>query len=121
MKKIAFIGCGNMGGAIVRAVCAKVDSKSVYLSNRTRSKAVSLAESCGCNVCADNREAAKDADFIFLGVKPWQITDVIREIDEVLKGNEVIVSIFIPPEIDLEDPDTSEPTEPPTSIPAETE
>ena len=93
MKKIAFIGCGNMGGAIVRAVCAKVDSKSVYLSNRTRSKAVSLAESCGCNVCENNREAAKDADFIFLGVKPWQITDVIKEIDEVLKGDEIIVSM----------------------------
>ena len=93
MKKIAFIGCGNMGGAIVRAVCAKVDSKSVYLSNRTRSKAVSLAESCGCNVCENNREAAKGADFIFLGVKPWQITDVIKEIDEVLKGDEIIVSM----------------------------
>ena len=93
MKKIAFIGCGNMGGAIVRAVCATVDSKSVYLSNRTRVKAESLAESCGCNVCADNREAAKGADYIFLGVKPWQIADVIKEISPVLNGGEVIVSM----------------------------
>lgn len=93
MKKIAFIGCGNMGSAIVRGVCARVDSKSVYLANRTRSKADSLADECGCNVCADNREAAKDADFIFLGVKPWQIADVIKEIADVLKGNELIVSM----------------------------
>ncbi len=93
MKKIAFIGCGNMGGAIVRGVCASVEAQIVYLANRTREKAVSLAESCGCNVCADNREAAKDADFIFLGVKPWQVADVIKEISDVLKGNEIIVSM----------------------------
>ncbi|MBE7017493.1 MAG: pyrroline-5-carboxylate reductase [Ruminococcaceae bacterium] len=93
MKKIAFIGCGNMGGAIVRGVCATVEPKTVYLSNRSRSKAEQLAESCRCNVCEDNCAAAKDADYIFLGVKPWQVPDVIKEISGVLKGNEIIVSM----------------------------
>ena len=93
MDKIAFIGTGNMGGAIVRAVCKTIDPQKVYISNRSHNKAEDLAEECSCRVCYDNLTAAKGADFIFLGVKPWQIIDVIREIDAVLTGNEVIVSM----------------------------
>jgi len=93
MKKIAFIGCGNMGGAIVRAVCKKLGGESVYVANRSMGKAQALAEECGCTVCPDNRSAAKDADFIFLGVKPYQILDMIGEVNEVLTGREIIVSM----------------------------
>ena len=90
---IGFIGTGNMGGAIVRAVCKTVDPQKVYISNRSHNKAEDLAEMCSCRVCYDNLTAAKGADYIFLGVKPWQIIDVIREIDGVLTGGEVIVSM----------------------------
>lgn len=93
MEKIAFIGTGNMGGAIVRAVCTTVEPARVYLANRSIEKAETLAQNCGCNVCSDNISAAREADFIFLGVKPWQILDVIREIEPVLDGHEVIVSM----------------------------
>lgn len=93
MNKIAFIGTGNMGGAIVRAVCKTVDPQKVFISNRSHDKAENLAEACSCRVCYDNLTAAKNADFIFLGVKPWQICDVIREIEPVLTGREVIVSM----------------------------
>ena len=93
MKKIAFIGCGNMGGAIVRGVCASVDPGIVYLANRSLYKAEELAAEYGCHVCTDNLSAAEGADYIFLGVKPRQTIDLIREIDPVLKGNEIIVSM----------------------------
>ncbi len=93
MNKIAFIGCGNMGGAIVRAVCRSVEPGKVYISNRGREKALSLAAECGCNVCTDNLSAAKGADYVFLGVKPYQILDIIREIEPILDGSEVIVSM----------------------------
>ncbi len=93
MKKIAFIGCGNMGGAIVRAVCTTVEPKKVYITNRTLSRAKCLAERCGCNVVEDNLSAAEGADYIFLGVKPYQTLDLIREIEKVLTGREVIVSM----------------------------
>lgn len=35
METIGFLGCGNMGGAIARAVCKAADPKKVYLANRT--------------------------------------------------------------------------------------
>lgn len=93
MNKIAFIGCGNMGGAIARAVCGTVGGGKVFLANRSRAKAEAVAAGCGCAVCDDNRSAAKGADYIFLGVKPHQIIDVISEIEPVLSGREVIVSM----------------------------
>lgn len=93
MKKIAFIGTGNMGGAIVRAVCATVEPEKVYITNRTLAKAEALAESCCCRVCPDNLSAAEGADYIFLGVKPHQTVELIREIEPVLRGSEAIVSM----------------------------
>ena len=32
MDTIGFLGCGNMGGAIARAVCKAADPKKVYLA-----------------------------------------------------------------------------------------
>lgn len=93
MGKTAFIGCGNMGGAIARAVCAVTESAEVYVANRSIGKAEALAADCGCRVCENNRAAAEGADYIFLGVKPHQILELLAEIEPVLSGREVIVSM----------------------------
>jgi len=93
MGKTAFIGCGNMGGAIARAVCKTTGPEGIYLANRSIEKAEALAAELSCRVCADNPSAARDADFIFLGVKPHQIVGVIAELNPVLSGSEVIVSM----------------------------
>ena len=47
MDTIGFLGCGNMGGAIARAVCKAADPKKVYLANRTTAKAQALAKELG--------------------------------------------------------------------------
>ena len=36
--KYGFIGCGNMGGAVARAVCKGAGSGDVLLANRTPAK-----------------------------------------------------------------------------------
>ena len=66
--RYGFIGCGNMGGAIARAVCAAVGGENVILANKTRKKAEILAQELRC-VVGTNEEAAQ-CDFVFLGVKP---------------------------------------------------
>ena len=38
MKTIGFLGCGNMGGAIARAVCKATEPENVFLANRTAAK-----------------------------------------------------------------------------------
>ena len=69
METIGFLGCGNMGGAIARAVCKAAEPKKVYLSHRTSANAHALAKDLGCTV-ATNAEVAAECDLIFLAVKP---------------------------------------------------
>ena len=69
IKTIGFLGCGNMGGAIARAVCKAVDPQNVYLANRTAAKAEALAAELGCQTTV-NDEVAGRCDLIFLAVKP---------------------------------------------------
>ncbi len=68
MDTIGFIGCGNMGGAIARAVCKAAAPQNVLLANRTPEKARALAAELGCQSGA-NAEAAA-CRWVFLAVKP---------------------------------------------------
>lgn len=91
--EFGFIGCGNMGGAIAGAVCRAVGGEHVLLFNRTRAKAESLAGKLGCHV-GTNAEAAA-CDFVFLGVKPQMMGDMLADIRSVLARNpgSVLVSM----------------------------
>ena len=93
MSKIAFIGAGNMGGAIARSVCRVTDPKTVWVRNRRDETTVSIAAACGCVAAKNDADCAKDADFVFLGVKPYAVRDVLRSIAPVLKSRQVIVSM----------------------------
>ena len=77
--KIAFIGTGNMGGALARAVRAALPETELYLSDRSREKAEALAEEIGAEVL-DNVTAAERADYLFLGVKPQMLENLAKEI-----------------------------------------
>lgn len=82
--KLAFIGTGNMGGALIRAVCQKIDPNQVCITNRNRRKAETLAEETGCLVLQSNQDAAREGDYIFLCVKPQGMGGVLKEIGPVL-------------------------------------
>lgn len=80
--KIAFIGTGNMGGALARAVRAALPEAELYLSDRSREKAEALAEEIGAEVL-DNVTAAERADYLFLGVKPQMLENLAKEIGAI--------------------------------------
>ena len=84
MKQAAFLGTGSMGGALVRAACRSVGPEQVIAANRTASRAEALAAETGCIAAADNREAARSARYLFLGVKPHLIRGLLEEIGPVL-------------------------------------
>ena len=77
MKTIGFLGCGNMGGAIARAVCKATEPENVFLANRTAAKAEALAAELGCQT-ATNAEVAGDCDLIFLAVKPQMMEAMLE-------------------------------------------
>ena len=81
---IGFIGVGNMGGALARAVCKAVEPERVLLANRTPEKAQSLAQELGCR-WGSNEEAAQ-CRYIFLGVKPQMMAGLLDVIAPVLSA-----------------------------------
>lgn len=83
--QFGFIGTGNMGGALASAVCRRVVPEQVILSNRTPGKAEDLGSRLGCAITVDNRTVAQNSEFIFLGVKPQMMAEMLAGIAPVLK------------------------------------
>lgn len=79
---IGFLGCGNMGGAVARAVCKCTAPQNVLLANRTVAKAATLAQELGAQ-CSDNATVAKNCDLIFLAVKPQVMPQMLAELQEI--------------------------------------
>lgn len=86
MKKInvGFIGCGNMGGALAKAV-EKSELCDILLADMDNEKANALATETGGTVVTVD-DIAKTAKYIFLGVKPQVMADLIGEIGDILKN-----------------------------------
>ena len=81
MAVLGFIGTGNMGGALARAA-AKGDN-TLLLANRSPAKVQKLADAIGGRLCS-NAEAAQEAEFVFLGVKPQMLEELMEELRPVL-------------------------------------
>ena len=81
MPVLGFIGTGNMGGALARA--AAKGGNELLLANRHSEKAQKLIDEIGGKLCT-NAEVAQQADFIFLGLKPQMMADMLEEIKPVL-------------------------------------
>ncbi|MBE6808137.1 MAG: pyrroline-5-carboxylate reductase [Ruminococcaceae bacterium] len=82
--KFGFIGAGNMGGALARAVCKSVNPKEVLLSDMSAVKAQLLANELGCSY-GDNVAVASSARFIFLGVKPQVMDTALKSLIPLLE------------------------------------
>ena len=81
--KFGFIGTGNMGAALARALRKTVPGHEVLLSNRTAVKAQTLAAELNCRA-ADNKTVAGQAKYLFLGVKPQMMKEMLDGIKETL-------------------------------------
>ena len=89
--KYGFIGTGNMGGAIARAVCKSVGGDQVLLANKTMEKAQKLAGELECHF-GFNQDAAS-CDDVFLGVKPHMMEDMLIEVRHLFKPETVLVTM----------------------------
>lgn len=81
--KYGFLGVGNMGAAVARAVTAAVGPDQVLVSSRTRETAQKVAAELGCGT-GRNEELAARCRYLFLGVKPQVLGGVLAELAPVL-------------------------------------
>jgi len=80
--RIAFIGGGTMGEAIVRCLLSKDIAKpaDVVISDVSQSRRELLSREYGVSTLADNRKAIEGADLIILAVKPQDLAQAVEEI-----------------------------------------
>lgn len=80
-----FIGVGNMGGALAKAVSQAMPKEQIFLANRTAAKAEALAEALGCQAKSCEWVAA-NCTFIFLGVKPQMMRGLLSKLRPLLEA-----------------------------------
>lgn len=98
--KIGFIGLGNMGTALAKAVHQQSDSE-LLLSKHNLDRATILQTEIGGQLLS-NLDIAKQADVIFLGVKPHLIHQVVSDIQVALQQNSSVILISMAAGITLE-------------------
>ena len=101
LPRVAMLGVGSMGGAILaglRAPGVRIDgpiavtTKSAASAERYADADDVVAYSSETDPEA-NREAVRGAGLVVLGVKPWAIHELLREIAEDLEPGAVVVSV----------------------------
>ena len=94
MHKIGFVGCGNMGRAMLSGVLSAglCESGDIIVSARTQKTLDAVHEKFGVNVASNNGDAAK-AEMVILAVKPQMYESVIAEVAPSLSSEAIVVSI----------------------------
>lgn len=93
-KKIAIIGFGHMGGAIVRGAISSgiLTAGDITVAEKLPANAKKAAE-LGLATVETASAAVENADMVILAVKPSDLADAAAEIKGSLAENAVIVSI----------------------------
>mgnify|MGYP002544011903 CR=1 FL=1 len=94
-RKIGFIGCGNMGKAMLGALVKadNISNDNIIVSTKSKASAEKINDEYGVKSTTVNSEVAKEADVLFLAVKPYFFKEVIEEIKDLVKDEAIIISI----------------------------
>ncbi len=94
-SKIAVLGAGKMGGILLQAFLKEklFAQGQIFATVAHEARARFLSAQWGIEVTTDNLAAVDHADLILLGVKPFQVPDLITRIHPALTPQKTIVSI----------------------------
>ena len=76
---VGFVGAGNMGGALAKAVCKKIGGENVVISCKDIDEAKEVAGRLSCNYGTSD-DVASNSKFVFLGIKPQGLDDVAKRL-----------------------------------------
>jgi len=94
-KKVAVLGAGKMGGILLKAFLEKqlLSAGSTRATVQHAERAKVLSEKLGLSVSTDNLAAVRDADIVFICVKPQVVQEVLEQIRPHLSKRQLIVSV----------------------------
>jgi len=93
--KIAFVGGGNMGEAMIRGILDKglARAEDIVVSDISQKRRSHLSKEYGVATESDNRQAVNQADSVVLAVKPVSLPDVAKGLKGVLQPEQLVISI----------------------------
>ena len=93
--KLGFIGCGNMASAIMSGIISngliqadEIIGADVFAPSKEKAK-----ETLGIQIAESNIEVVQKADAFVLSIKPQFYTQVIAEIKDYVKENQIIITL----------------------------
>jgi pyrroline-5-carboxylate reductase len=94
-KRIAVIGAGNMGTALLRGILASGwgTKENLVASHPKPAKCAALASELGVAVTENNVSAARQAQIVILAVKPQILESVLKEIRPTRRPGMLFISI----------------------------
>src|SRR5450759_1661627 len=94
-KKVAVLGAGKMGAILLQSFLRDglLSPGQTWATVAHPERARMLKEKLKVHAGTDNSEAVRDADIVFLCVKPQVVADVVREIRAAVDGMWVVVLV----------------------------
>jgi pyrroline-5-carboxylate reductase len=82
--KASFIGGGNMGGALIRALLARgMPAQNIRVGEAHEARRRELSTGLGVLATANNHEAVQDADVVVIAVKPQDMAATVKPLAEL--------------------------------------
>src|SRR5579872_5073402 len=93
--RVAVLGAGKMGGILLQAFLKEnlFAAEKIHATVGHAERAIALSTQWGVDVTTNNLEAVRQADLILIGVKPFQVPELIAEIKPALTPARTIVTI----------------------------
>ncbi|WP_131058139.1 pyrroline-5-carboxylate reductase [Clostridioides difficile] len=95
MKKIGFIGAGNMASAMIGGIVNSklVEPNMVIASAYSQGTLDRIDANFGINTTKDSKEVTRTSDIVIVAVKPDIYDDILEEIKDFIDDNKIIVTI----------------------------
>ncbi|MGA3032908.1 MAG: pyrroline-5-carboxylate reductase [Terracidiphilus sp.] len=92
--RVAVLGAGKMGGILLQAFLKEnlFAADKIHATVGHAERALALSTQWGVDVSTNNLEAARASDLILIGVKPFQVPELITEIKSALTADKTLVS-----------------------------
>jgi pyrroline-5-carboxylate reductase len=90
--KIAVLGCGNLGKSIINGILSsnKISAENISATKRN-TVLLSEFETKGVKTGSDNVQAIKNAELIFVAVKPYDVKVIFEEIADFIDPKKQII------------------------------